>query len=529
MKTYLSTLYALSLNSGLTDTKKQSSVFSLYGFLSISIIALTWIMLPTSVFAVSYRVNGFVSDTDKLGVLCSEIPETWPDSVVNLAYTATTTAGVSGSYGGNINTKCQSTNTGIWDLSALGLGSYTGSLYVVFYENGVADILYYAEFDVVSGIPTTEQIENEAFFTRIDSITPSNDVFIATSTTHDFNFTGFVRTEHLNNTVIKFRLYNSACIADYYSPCNDTSLYFSDSDMLYNEYPDDLALSYVDEFLPLDGVYSDLGYFIDFGTTTRDLPIGRYKIDISIIQGSNCILGWCISQTIHVATTTQFYIDSETEFDALKDFQIDDALSYATSTVQRGIDCGYGSFNIFTCISDLFLASFVPDSGNLTYQFREFKENVFQKFPLGYITRFVEIASSDDTQDLPTLSYTFATSTISQGIVPSQLAGKTLAFDPWEQMSTSTNPLLTVESIGGNIEPKNVFDIVMPYFDMLVYLFLVLLIISELLQIQLIPSVTDVQTKTTSSIINGRKSYTKTDSFSKTNARFSYDNQKRDI
>ncbi len=91
--------------------------------------------------------------------------------------------------------------------------------------------------------------------------------------------------------------------------------------------------------------------------------------------------------------------------------------------------------------------------------------------PIGYVTRFVEILTSDATSTIPAISYSFASSS------PMAVMGD-IHFDPAAEIAASGD--LIGQMTSDRADHKTVWDIMMPFVRLFVYLFLLFMIIHDL-------------------------------------------------
>lgn len=126
-------------------------------------------------------------------------------------------------------------------------------------------------------------------------------------------------------------------------------------------------------------------------------------------------------------------------------------------------------FDIIDCLLLLVL----PTPSDLAEIWDRLYTDLFTKVPFGYITRFVEIMSLNGGVIPPAVVYTFGTSS------PVDLQGMTIdfqIFDPanWTLISEIESDSLT--------NPKNVWEIIMPYINMIIGLGVLGVILQDLLR-----------------------------------------------
>lgn len=126
-------------------------------------------------------------------------------------------------------------------------------------------------------------------------------------------------------------------------------------------------------------------------------------------------------------------------------------------------------FDILGCLSFVF----IPSPAMLAAVWDDLYSNILVHAPFGYITRFVAIATDANTMVEPVpLTYTFGTS------APEELQGLTLSYQIFDYLgfvSTINSDSLT--------SPKNIWEIIMPYINMIVGLAVLGVILSDLLAI----------------------------------------------
>ncbi len=91
--------------------------------------------------------------------------------------------------------------------------------------------------------------------------------------------------------------------------------------------------------------------------------------------------------------------------------------------------------------------------------------------PIGYVTRFIDILSSDATSSIPAISYTFATSS------PMSAMGE-IRFDIMDNFAQAG--ALIAEAKSDRAEQKDVWDIMMPFVNIFVYVYMFYMMIHAL-------------------------------------------------
>jgi hypothetical protein len=111
----------------------------------------------------------------------------------------------------------------------------------------------------------------------------------------------------------------------------------------------------------------------------------------------------------------------------------------------------------------------------VTTDLNTLKTDVFTIWPIGYITRLVTIFSGTDMIEPPALTYTFGAASASTG-----LAGDTFSYNIFDHVGT----VATIKE-DTNGATRNIWDIFMPYWDTMVYLSLLVVIVTTLMHAHL--------------------------------------------
>lgn len=135
-----------------------------------------------------------------------------------------------------------------------------------------------------------------------------------------------------------------------------------------------------------------------------------------------------------------------------------------------------GDFTNFD-ISECFEVLINPPEGTISVALEDIKDKIAYKVPWGYITRGIELFSTTSTTTLPALSITLPD--MNTG---SELDEMEMDFNPWQYFFVSGSPLNdTLVSSGA--DPKNVWEIFEDYFTWLVYFFLFVVVINDLMRL----------------------------------------------
>jgi len=172
-------------------------------------------------------------------------------------------------------------------------------------------------------------------------------------------------------------------------------------------------------------------------------------------------------------TQTYFIVDQLTSYDlavgAYAD-TIEDAFASTTleTLTERLTTCNpLGNFSMGDCIAGLFTLD--PNSSQTLVD--QFREMIATRAPVGYVTRLVDILTSETaTSSFPVISFTF----------PSNigLGGQTLEFDFNETLEEAID-IASTTLVSGNDPQANVWDIIMPVIDSIMYLVLFMAIVHD--------------------------------------------------
>lgn len=178
------------------------------------------------------------------------------------------------------------------------------------------------------------------------------------------------------------------------------------------------------------------------------------------------LLGTYFQPNSIVSTTTRFTVTAMTGLDlalASSSLSLADYLLTGTTT-QPILNCNFGSsFTLEACLVSLI----IPSSEVLKEDIQQASDLVLRSWPIGYITRAVEIFVSEATSTLPTISIEFPGETA--------LAGEEWTIDPWGGYASV---YATLESSGDN--PQNVWEILDIVWNTVIYLLLFGMIVHDI-------------------------------------------------
>ena len=187
--------------------------------------------------------------------------------------------------------------------------------------------------------------------------------------------------------------------------------------------------------------------------------------------------------------TSQLYTPSTDPFTGLTPPTIYDEVSTTTNANGIGVtqlptpaeidlaiaeNCNpFSSFwSVATCASYLFFPNPTAAANNVAI----LRDTLLTKFPLGYITRMYDIITAEGTTTIPALSYTWP----SDG---GPLSGATWTIDVDNYMAQAKT--LTDEMVSTNDDPKNVWEIMMPFVNIFLALYVLYNILHDIIGIDL--------------------------------------------
>jgi len=150
------------------------------------------------------------------------------------------------------------------------------------------------------------------------------------------------------------------------------------------------------------------GFFVE-STTTTFSEIGDYRIIVYIIKDVPSFITPIItSETELDSETGIFTVDFQTQYNAFIRSQQTITGGIITSKLDGSENCNgiWSAFNIASTTMCLF----APDDDQVQALIQSYKVALFEKFPVGYLTRFVTILALDATSTgatttIPSLSY----------------------------------------------------------------------------------------------------------------------------
>lgn len=223
--------------------------------------------------------------------------------------------------------------------------------------------------------------------------------------------------------------------------------------------------------------------FIDTGLTS-----GFYALRKPNTYTNLPLIGGFFNSTNIISTTTQFTVVTKSEYDLLIQTTGDSVICFlspigcdatgstsgltGTSTNQR-FSCNSEKWSIVDCIGALL----VPDGALLYQDLVSIRDTIFKAAPLGYLTRIYTIMVASTSATLPNPSYTFPSD-----FPVVSLRSQEFGFHIWDSFFSEDAPL-TTQLVSNTDDPKNVWEILSPVWNLVIYGYLALMIFSDLLGI----------------------------------------------
>jgi len=299
--------------------------------------------------------------------------------------------------------------------------------------------------------------------THISSVIPANNATVSTTTSRTLEITGYISTSTIaaGSTVISVEMSNTASrVALTANALSAFFAAFGGSDQ-----------TSIDRTFSFEATTS--GAF-DVSTTTDLSEVGQYSLYTAITTTESSFFGLFSSSVVQASTSTKFLAATSSVYDSMVEQSGVTGSIFQQAVTDQADSC----VSIVSTFNACFFALFVPDQADFTSLFQEFHDDIGDRVPFGYITRFYDIflgASSTAPVEPPALVYTFGSSS------PSVLQGDTVSIQIWDYLSASTSPLLLARADDGS--NKDIWDIVDPYFAMVVAFSVFLVIIGDLLGI----------------------------------------------
>jgi len=210
---------------------------------------------------------------------------------------------------------------------------------------------------------------------------------------------------------------------------------------------------------------------------TRLVPHGNYMVN-AVLHRTYGLWGVPLIENpfaaINDERSNQFVVGKATFIgqitqNLIRDMNAIASSTTATSTAALASSCNpfSGDFDVLSCGSFLF----IPSPTSLVGTKESFELNLANRAPWGYVTRFVNIMASTTAVEPIPLTYTFGSSS------PAVLDGRTYSINVFDE--EYLGKIATVRTDDG--ENKNIWDIVNPYFTMVVSVAILLMILADIL------------------------------------------------
>jgi len=313
-------------------------------------------------------------------------------------------------------------------------------------------------FTYSGGIWTLSGVDPNS--SEIQTVTPYNGQIVATSTNHTIGATGFLHEDDVNDySAVRIHLENS----------NQSFLQCADV----------ICAGFSENSISRDFYYqlfSETNF--SYSSSTQGLPVGKYYVTTEITKGSFCLFGYCAFNTTVVSTSTTFVVATTTKLDKLKDnaSQYIDTLSGGDPTFD---DCTVTSFNFFTCMSDLVIYLFIPESDAIEYMGNQIYDDILTHFPLGYVTDFVSILSTSTVGSLTVLD-----ATVPSGVMGS---GSHIRLDLTGILDEYLNATTSGFNNSSASSTETLFEITNYYWEMIVYILTIMYLARRVLGSGIIP------------------------------------------
>jgi len=335
-----------------------------------------------------------------------------------------------------------------WAQAGHTYGIYVSDVDCVSVVSDNLDLIYYGYLSWDGDY--TDFLVNSGL-TRIVSVVPANEETVATSTSFTLSSNVYVNEMDFSDDLfVRFK----------YIRQENLQVAVANTEVLY-EVLEQPVLSYG---------------FSTVTATSSILDTGEYLYWVELRRPSlaNSLLGWFNLSNIYDPglinqSKTNFIVVERTNLDQ---FIYDMATSTQALLSDPGVfndiqdNCNpISGFDALGCLTALF----IPNQTQLTYAISNLQNQVLTKAPVGYVSRVVTILNDSATTTLPAISYTFG---------GTALEGETIGFD-FETIVSESTEILTTEWVSDQEEPQTIWDIFMPLWELLVYAFLIIMVLNE--------------------------------------------------
>lgn len=344
----------------------------------------------------------------------------------------------------NVSQTYQNSNQNISINNFNGSGSISGDYIWHELTNAPGGDTWVYQFQLINGDWVQPNV------TRIISVDPYDGEVVSTSTPTMFGFTGYVASEDFDDDMyVQLNYKNNASVAGSMA----VSLFAIDDSLN----PGLEQGEYVYE-LPSSGFFS-------FSTTTTLDLIGKYTMTVDIVDPG--FLGLSFFGDTLVSTTTSFTVATSTAFDYLQEDNVSAASALSEANAPN---CDTVSL---LNVKDYVYCLFVPTETDYALIFNSFYNGLLSKWPIGYVTRFVAVVTTETTLQPPPISYTFGSSSpaVLQG-----LSYEMQLFDHFDEI----NSIRTDDG-----ENLSIWQVIDKYFTPLVAVAVLFVIFFDLLSLEI--------------------------------------------
>jgi len=205
-------------------------------------------------------------------------------------------------------------------------------------------------------------------------------------------------------------------------------------------------------------------------TTTIFDRIGQVNVNWYVkTPNTTPLIGWFFADQTIVASSTKFVVVEMTALDIVMASTSDvliNALITGTTT-QSVIRCNPFNFDITVCV----LSLLYPSQEVLKSNFDRLRNDLLEKWPLGYVTRIIDILNASTTTSIPVINATIPT-----GIAG---AGSTIYLDPNGAIDYILNASASDSGFGSSTD--TLYETTSYYWNILVYTLLALYILRRIL------------------------------------------------
>jgi len=202
--------------------------------------------------------------------------------------------------------------------------------------------------------------------------------------------------------------------------------------------------------------------FSTVSTSTTFYTNGKVTATWQIRQPNDTwLIGSILSDSVVLSTTTYFVVSQMTALDYIMSSTsavLVNALLTGTTTAQSVIRCNPTDFDILICATSLV----VPPYSVLVDDFEQLRDGFLARWPLGYVTRFVEIFADTSSSSIPVISATVPSGVVGAGASITLNANNALDFI----LNATTSSFLNSSASS----TETFYEITSRYWNIFVYL-----------------------------------------------------------